>query len=132
MSGPPRRATLISGRGPGGRGRHTLRRHADPRPSRPQRSKGDTVMSQESAEILVLTDQDGNCYLLPWETVSAARVPEEQRGEVIAAIDGDTAGFAAVGGLTSNTTLSPRASSLLARRIILYPIPKPGPGPGDP
>jgi hypothetical protein len=53
-------------------------------------------MSDKQAEMMVLKDADGNLYLLSRETLAQARVPEEQRTEVLERIGaaGDTAGFA--------------------------------------
>lgn len=53
-------------------------------------------MSMDQTGAVVLKDQEGNLYLLSREVLAQARVPDEQREEVLERIGaaGDTGGFA--------------------------------------
>jgi hypothetical protein len=86
-------------------------------------------MTQEEIEMLVLTDQEGNVYLLSRETLDAARVPDERKAEVLAAGGDDASGYAATG-YAARGTYAPSLATLSLHRIVLYPKPQlPGPGP---
>jgi hypothetical protein len=57
-------------------------------------SKEKEHMKQEQTKAMVLRDMDGNYYLLPLDVVQKARVPEESKAEIEAAIGGgDVAGY---------------------------------------
>jgi hypothetical protein len=87
-------------------------------------------MAQHHTEMLLLTDQDGNGYLLSRETLEASRIPEERTNELLKATDGDdVAGFAALGASLS-PSITPSVATLNLHKIVLYPGPGiPGPGP---
>ena len=50
-------------------------------------------MADETIEVVVLEDKNGNYYVLPRETLEQARVPEEDRAELERSMSDDTQGF---------------------------------------
>ncbi len=58
----------------------------------------DERSEEQVAEIVVISDQDGNYYLLPRQTLEQARLPQEHRAEVDQLLQSDTAGMAHVSG----------------------------------
>ena len=53
------------------------------------------MTTEQGQQVCILRDSAGTIYVLPWETVQAARVSAEQQADLLAAIGGgdDTAGY---------------------------------------
>jgi hypothetical protein len=52
-------------------------------------------MGNEGMEVVVFSDQDGNYYALPRQTLEQARVPTEHKGEVEKLVrQGEVVGYA--------------------------------------
>ena len=63
-------------------------------------------MTGAPIDVLLLTDQDGNYYLLSRELLDRVRVPADEAPEVKRLVeDADTSGFSALGNLPSLTPL---------------------------
>jgi hypothetical protein len=80
--------------------------------------------------VLLLTDQEGNGYLLSRETQEASRIPAGRTNELLQAADGDdVAGFADLGANLS-PSIMPSLATFNLQKVVLYPAPGlPGPGP---
>src|SRR5437773_9602474 len=63
--------------------------------ARPERSNqmGNQSDTNSSTELLFLTDQHGNAYVVPSETVAHARITKEHEAQVKEIITADTIGY---------------------------------------